>query len=112
MVAVAPPCVVGAMLNGALAVPLRLIDCGESGALSAILTVAVRVPDACGANITVTVQCDATLTLVPNIFVSVKSLGFGPPNVTLEISKVAEPVFASVNFCGALVVPIFVAGNV
>jgi hypothetical protein len=112
MVAVAPPGVVGAMLNGALAAPLRLIDCGESGALSAMLTVAVRVPAACGANVTVTVQCDAALTLVPHVFVSVKSLGFGPTNVRLEISRVAVPVFVSVKFCGALVVPTFVIGNV
>jgi hypothetical protein len=100
------------MLNGALAVPLRLIDCGESGALSAMLTVAVRVPAACGANITVTVQCEAALTLVPHVFVCAKSPGFGPPNVTREISKVAVPVFASVKFCGAPVVPTFVVGNV
>jgi hypothetical protein len=112
MLAVAPPDAAGAMANGALEVPVRLIDCGESGALSVMFTVAVRVPVACGANAIVTVQCDAAMTLVPHAFVSVKSPGFGPPNVRLEISRVAVPVFVKVKFCGALVAPMFVAGNV
>ena len=51
-------------------VPVRLTVCGLPAALSEILTVAVRVPDAVGVNFTLIVQLLFAATELPQVLVS------------------------------------------
>ncbi len=88
---------VGAIVNGAVADPVKLIVCGESGASSTIVTFAVRVPTACGLNVTVVAQFAFTASVAAQVFVCAKSPGFGPASAMLEMCKVPVPEFVSVN---------------
>ena len=88
-------------------VPLRLTDCGLPGALSAMLTEAVRVPAAAGLNSTPTEQVEFTATeaLLQVLLESTKSDGSVPVRETVVMLSVADPVFFTVMVCAALVVP-------
>ena len=70
-------------------------------------TDAVRVPVAVGLKVTLIVQFAPAATLVPQVFVCEKSPLFVPAIAMPEPLKVsvALPVFVSVMFCEALVVP-------
>src|ERR1700727_2676683 len=99
-------------MKGLIAVPLKDPLCGEPAALSAMLTVAVRLPTACGWKVTVTAHCAPAFRLVPQLFVCEKSPGFGPAKVTLEIVSGALPLLLSTKVCFAPEPPTFVWGKV
>ena len=87
--------------EAAAPVPVRLTDCGLPEALSVMLKVPVRIPEAVGVNVTLMVQLAPAATELPQVSVSAKS----PLAEILVIVKVAEPVLLSVTVCAALVVP-------
>lgn len=72
-----------------------------------MVTEAVRVPVAVGLNVTLIVQFAPAARLAPQLFVWEKSPLFVPVMAIPEPLKVnvALPVFVSVMFCEALVVP-------
>jgi hypothetical protein len=82
-------------------VPVSFTDWGLPEALSAILRVPVRVPEAVGVNVTLIVQFPPAAREVPQLSASAKS----PVAEILEIVKGAEPVLVSVTVCAALVAP-------
>lgn len=87
--------------GGVVPVPVRVTDCGLSGALSLTVTVPVLVPVAVGVNVTLIVQLPPANTELPQVVVSAKS----PVAVILVMVKVSVPRFFSVTDCAALVVP-------
>jgi hypothetical protein len=99
--------VVGTLATGALPVPMRFTVCGLPWALSAMLTAAVRLPMAAGVNVTLIVQLPFTATVLPQVLVTVKSLGFAPVVPMLVMVKLTFPVLVRVTDCAALVVPRF-----
>jgi len=88
-------------------VPLKLTVWGLPLALSVMLTDALRDPVAAGSNFTLIVQLAPAATLLPHVFVWVKSAVFVPVRPTLVMFKVALPVLVSVALWAALVVPTF-----
>src|SRR4030081_2434216 len=66
-----------------------------------MLTDPVRVPSAVGVKVTVIVQLALIATLLPQVLVCAKS----PLAAMLLMVNVAVPVFLSVTFCEAFVVP-------
>jgi hypothetical protein len=66
--------------------------------LSAIESVARRLPVAAGVNVTPIVQEAPAVRLVPQLLVCEKSPGLAPVIVTPLISSVALPVFVAVTF--------------
>src|SRR5258708_4233899 len=82
-------------------IPVRLTDCGLPEALSVMLRVPVRLPDAVGVNVTLMVQFAPAATELPQVLVWAKS----PLAATPVRFSEALPVFASVTDCAALVVP-------
>lgn len=97
---------------GALPVPVKATASGLLWRLSAMLIVAVRVPEAVGVNFAIIVQLALTPNELGQLFVWEKSLGSAPTMVKLEIVKLAVPVFDIVTLCTALEVPTVVVGNV
>jgi hypothetical protein len=87
--------------EAAAPVPVRLNDCGLPEALSVMLRVPMRVPDAVGVNVTLMVQLAPAATELPQVLVWAKS----PLAETPVRFSEALPVFASVTVCAALVVP-------
>ena len=77
--------------------PLRLTVCGLSGALSVMLTEAVRLPLADGVNVTLIVQLPPAATELPQVSVSEKSLAFMPVTVMLVMLRAPLPVLFSVD---------------
>src|SRR5258708_19868731 len=82
-------------------VPVRLTDCGLPEALSVMLRVPVRLPDAVGVNVTLMVQFAPAATELPQVLVWAKS----PLAETPVRFSEALPVLESVTDCAALVVP-------
>ena len=76
--------------------PLKGTDCGLPPALSAMVTAALRAPDAVGVNVTLMVQLLPALTDVPHVVVWPKSPAFVPVIVMLTPASVAVPVLVSV----------------
>ena len=96
---------VGERLTAAEApVPERPSDWGLPGALSVILTEAVRPPEAVGVKVTVIVQLLLAPTEVPQLLLSPKSPVLLPVRVMLVMVKVALPVLVRVTLCEGLVV--------
>ena len=93
------------LTTGALPVPVRAIASGLLWRLSVMLTVAVRVPEAAGANCTTIAQLAFCANELPQPFVSEKSPGLAPTILTLFMEKVALPVFVIVTLWAVLVVP-------
>lgn len=90
-------------------VPVRVSWCGLPDASSATLTLAVRVPDALGVNVTEIVQeapAASVLGLSGQVVVRAKSVGLAPVMDMLLIVSGPLPVFLSVDDCAALVVAI------
>ena len=81
--------------------PLSDIVCGESAALSVIVTVPVRAPAVVGVKVTEMVQTAPVPKLVPQFCVSAKS----PDAVIDAIVRAAVPELLSVTIWAALVVP-------
>jgi len=88
-----------------VAVPVRLIVCGLGTALSAMETLAVRVPTASGVKVIVMVQFEPAETDGAQVLVSEKSPASVPVMVILEMFRVALPVLNRVTPLLALVVP-------
>lgn len=89
----------------AAAVPVSVISCGLVGSLSAILSVPLRDPAACGAKVTLMVQELPPDRLEPQVFVCWKSLAFDPANVRLVIAIAAVLEFVTVTVLAALTEP-------
>lgn len=79
---------------------------GAPVALSAIATAAERVPAALGVNVTLIVQLLDWARLVPQVLLCAKSVLLTPVTLMLPSVSGAAPVFVTVTFCGALVVPV------
>ena len=87
--------------------PVKATVCGLPLALSVMLTDAVRVPAAVGANLTLIVQLAAAATLLPQLFVCEKSPAFVPLRAMLVILNAPVPESVRVTDCAALVVLTF-----
>src|SRR5579863_9085195 len=88
-----------------LPVPAREMTCGLPGALSAIVMVAFRPPDALGEKVTLIAQFAPGAREVPQVVVWVKS---SPPeldSVNPAMDMAVEPLFVSMTCCGTLLVP-------
>jgi hypothetical protein len=72
--------------------------------LSVTVTAALRAPVAVGVNVTLILQMAPTATLVPQVFVWLKSPLFAPVIVMLLMLSAAVPVFESVTACAVLLV--------
>jgi len=83
--------------------PLRLIDCGLPGALSAKVRLALRAPLAAGVKVTPTKQVPLDMTVAPEqvSLLIAKSLAFAPPIVTVEMVRFAVPLLVIVSVCAA-----------
>jgi len=77
-------------------VPGRVVVCGLPVALSVTATVAVRVPEAAGVNVTLIVQLTPAATDVPQVLLSAKSPPLVPVMAILVMLKDALPVLESV----------------
>jgi hypothetical protein len=96
----------GPSWNGAVAEPETEKDCVPPGALSVRVTVALRVPAACGANVTFTAHVAFTATGLPTqVLVCEKSPGFGPAKATPVTLSGPVPVLVTVIACGPAVDP-------
>lgn len=71
--------------------------------MSVTVMLPLRAPSIVGVNVTVIMQLAPASTVLPQVFVSVKS----PLAMMLEIVSVPFPVFESVAVCGALFFPTF-----
>jgi hypothetical protein len=91
--------------EAAAPVPVRLTDCGLPEALSVMLRLLDRVPDAVGVNVTLMVQFAPAATELPQLLVCAKSPLFVPVTAMLVRFSEALPVFERVTVCAALVVP-------
>src|SRR5579885_2785572 len=81
---------------GTAPVPLRATVCGLVGALSEMLSVAVRDPVAAGVKVTLTWH-DAFWARDVQLLVWLKSPAFGPPIETEVMLSEAEPVLVTVT---------------
>ena len=112
-VAVDPPEEATTVAAG-IAVPVTEMDCGELAALSVMVSVVVRMPEACGEK-TIEMVHVAPAAIEP-LQVSaemLKSAALKPLRTALRICKEAAPELVSVTFCGEVEVPcVGVPGNV
>src|SRR5262249_33298843 len=72
--------------------------------VSTMLRLALRSPTAVGANVTLKLHVEPAGTLAPQVVVSVKSPGLGPPRVIELMGTALSPV-VSVTVCGRLKAP-------
>ena len=94
-------------------VPLSATVCGLPKALSLKVRLAVRVPATDGRKVTLTVQEDPAVSVVPHEFDGIaKSAALAPVILMLLMLRVAVPVFLSVTVCAEDVVKFTVTGNV
>lgn len=95
-----------------LAFPVTATVCGEFGASSAIVSVAVRAPVAEGVKVSPTVQAVLTgYAEATHSLIRVKSPALVPLNLMEEKCRAAAPRLVTVMFCLGLVVPSAVAAN-
>jgi hypothetical protein len=80
---------------GTVPVPLKLIVCGLPGALSVMVTAALRALAAVGANCTLMMQLPPAATLAPQVCVWTKSCVFAPVIVIVRL-RVEPPPLVSV----------------
>jgi len=93
-------------------VPVNVTVCGVFVALSVIVIDAVRLPVACGENVTLNWHEAPAVTVPPQVLpLNAKSPGFVPVKTTLENVTGAPPVFWMETAKGALVVDMPVAGK-
>lgn len=95
------------IVTAVTAVPLTVTVCGEFAASSVMVSVVVRIPDASGANVTGIVQLVPAATAVPRQLdpTTEKSPAFNPFTPMAVTCRGPLPVFETVRFCGAAVVP-------
>ena len=86
-------------------VPVSATVCGLPEALSAMLTEAVRVPEAEGVKVMLMVHVPLAATELPQVLVCAKLLLLVPVRVTDETVSDAVPVFVRVMAWALLVVP-------
>lgn len=100
------PPVAGAIVSSLSALPRTATVCGEFGASSAIVRVAVRTPVADGVNVSPTVHAVFTgYAEAVHPLLMLKSPALLPLSATEEKCKAAPPELVTVIFCGGLVVP-------
>ena len=92
-------------------VPVNLTICGLPPPLSAMESVALRLPIAVGLNFSVIEQLLAAATDEPQLLVSLKSPGLVPPKVMLVTLRAVVPTLVRVTVCAALVTPTLVPGK-
>lgn len=94
-------------IAAAVPVPLRVTDWGLLAALSLKFSEALRVPIAEGVKVTLTVQValGSTITAVQVSVPFVKSPGFDPSSVTVEMVRLLVPVLVTVSTCAVLGAP-------
>jgi hypothetical protein len=98
----------GAATAGGVPVPLKATVCGESPALSVIVSVPVRLPAAVGVKVTEMVHVAPVATLLSHVCGSAKS-----PDALIDvIASAAVPEFVSVMVCATLVEPVVCAAKV
>lgn len=88
-------------------VPDRLTVCGLPPPLSVIESVPLRLPLACGVNVTLIVQNFPAPNVVPQLFVSTKSPAFLPVIPTFVMLRLVLPLLVIVTGSGPSVVPTF-----
>jgi hypothetical protein len=88
-------------------VPAKLTVCGLPLALSVMVSVALRAPDAVGVNVTWIVQPDPAATLLLQAFVWEKSAEFVPVRPRLVMLSAVFPTLERITFCAKLVEPTF-----
>src|ERR1700694_2310344 len=94
--------------TGAVPVPLNATVCGLPLALSAIDSVAARLPAAVGGKVALTVRlapAASVFGLSGQAWPGVKSPGLVPPTVTLLIVSGALPLLVTVTDCDPLLLP-------
>jgi len=100
----------------AMPVPVRVTTCGELAALSAMLSVPVRVPAAVGVNTTLMSHFDVGVsgvaTTQAGLALPATTTAKSPVGVRAEKAKFAFPVFVTVTVWTELVSATSVAGNV
>lgn len=98
---------VATIVAAGVAVAFRVTIWGEFAASSLIVSVVVRIPEASGANVTGMVQLEPGATAVPRQFDpdTEKSPAFKPLTPIDVTCSGPVPVFETVRFCGAAVVP-------
>lgn len=102
---VEPPAAVETVAAGN-AVPLRLMNCGEFAALSVMVSVVARMPEARGENTSAILQEALAATEPLQVSVEMlKSAALNPLRTALRICKGAPPEFVSVTVCAAVEVP-------
>ena len=86
---------------GLVPLPVRATDCGLPEALSGTVTLALRLPTAVGAKVTMNVQLAAAASELPQVLlVREKSLLLAPVTLgALVIDRLALPVFVRVTVC-------------
>jgi hypothetical protein len=92
-------------------VPLSAPLLGDPVALSETETEAERAPAEVGVKAIEIVQLAPTATLVPQLFVSLKSAALVPVTAMPVIESAAVPVLDTVSLWAALVVPMFWLAN-
>jgi hypothetical protein len=94
-------------------VPLSATVCGLPKALSLKVKVAERAPATWGRNVTLTVQVDPAVSVVPQVFEGMaKSAALVPVIAMLLMLRVEVPVFLNVTVCAEDVVRVTVTGKV
>jgi len=92
--------------SGAAPVPVRPTVCGAPDALSAIESVALKLPTEPGVKTTEMGQLEPAASDAPQVFVWAKLVAPEPPRVMAVMLSAALPVLLSVTVCAALVVPL------
>jgi ribose/xylose/arabinose/galactoside ABC-type transport system permease subunit len=87
-------------------VPLSETVCGEPEALSATLSVAVKLEADAGVKVTLMEQLALAANDAPQLLVCAKFDGFAPVIEMLLMVSGAVPVFANIAVCATLVVPL------
>ena len=98
---------------GAVPVPVRVTDCCDPVALSAIASDAPNAPAAAGLNSTETVHVAAAASVVPHVVADLMNeVALVPVMVSDARFSVAVPEFLTVTTCAAVVEPTAVDANV
>jgi hypothetical protein len=96
---------VAGAIEKSVAAPDSATDCGLPGALSVIVTAAIRLPAAVGLNVTLIEQLPPAATLAPQLSVLLKSPALAPPSTRLLILSAPFPLSVRVTLCGLLLEP-------
>jgi hypothetical protein len=92
-------------------VPVMATVCGEPDALSPTESVAEKLVADAGVKVTEIEQLDPAASVLPQVLVSPKSVGFVPAIEMLSRVSADPPVFISVTVCAAEVEPTAVFGK-